>query len=101
MFDKMKELYEMQKQAREMKKSVEAVQVTRETAGGKVKLTMNGSFKVESISIDESLLSPAGRSSLESTLKDLITETSEAVAKESAQQAMAMMKDLKFKMPGM
>ena len=97
MFDKVKQLYDMQKQAREMKKTVEAVKVEKETLAGKLKITMNGSFKVESLSIDDSLLQPANRSSLERALTDLITETAEEVAKVSAQQAMAMMKGMNLK----
>lgn len=101
MFDKVKQLYDMQKQAKEMKKSVEAVKVEKDAMGGKLKLAMNGSFKVESLSIDESLLDPSNRAALETELKNLITGTAEEVAKVSAQQAMAMMKDLNFKLPGM
>ena len=98
MFDKVKQIYDMQKQAREMKKTVEAVKVEKEAMGGKVKIAMNGSFKVENVSIDESLLQPGNRATLEKTLKDLISDTAEEVAKISAQQAMAMMKDLNIKM---
>jgi DNA-binding protein YbaB len=98
MFDKMKQLYDMQKQAKEMKKTVEAVRLDRDALGGKLRLAMNGSFKVENLSIDESLLKPENRAILETALKDLITTTAEDVAKVSAQQAMAMMKDLNFKL---
>lgn len=101
MFDKVKQLYDMQKQAREMKKTVEAVKVEKDAQGGKIKLVMNGSFHVESISIDDSLLKPENRASIENSLKQLITDTAEEVAKISAQQAMAMMKDMNFKLPGM
>jgi len=101
MFDKVKQLYDMQKQAKEMKKTVEAVKVEKDAMGGKIRLVMNGSFHVESLSIDDSVLSPANRATLESSLKNLITETAEEVAKISAQQAMAMMKEMNFKLPGM
>jgi DNA-binding protein YbaB len=100
-FDKMKQLYDMQKQAKEMKKTVEAVKVERAALDGKLRITMTGSFKVESLAIDESLLKPENRASIETALRDLISSTAEEVAKMSAQQAMAMMKDLNFKMPGM
>lgn len=97
MFDKVKQLYDMQKQARDMKKTVEAVKIEKEALGGKLKISMNGSFKVENVSIDDSLLQPGNRASLEKELKDLISDTAEEVAKVSAQQAMAMMKDLNLK----
>jgi nucleoid-associated protein EbfC len=100
-FDKMKQLYDMQKQARDMKKTVEALRVEKESQGGKLKLSMNGSFKAESLFIDESLLKPENRTTLENSLRDLISDTADEVAKAAAAQAMAMMKEGGFKLPGM
>ena len=101
MFDKMKQLYDMQKQAREMKKTVEAIKIQKESQNGKLKLTMTGSFQADSLTIDESLLKPENRAMLENSLRDLITATAEEVAKASAAQAMAMMKEGGFKLPGL
>lgn len=101
MFNKMKNLYDMNKQAKQMQKTVEALKVEKTADGGRVKLVMNGAFKVESLSIDESLLNPAGKASLEKTLVALISEAAEEAGKLSAQEAMAMMKNMNLKLPGM
>jgi DNA-binding protein YbaB len=55
MFDKMKQLYDMQKQAKQMQKSVEALKIETSAAGGDVKVVMNGAFKVEFISIADKM----------------------------------------------
>lgn len=101
MFDKMKQLYDMQKKAKEMQKSVEALKVEKVTEGGKLRIVMNGSFKVEALTIDSSYLAPDKKSALENALVSLISEASEEAGKLSAQQAMAMMKELNLKLPGM
>ena len=101
MFDKVKQLYDMQKQAKEMQKSVEALKIEKTGASGKIRLVMNGAFKVEELSIDESLLAPAQKAFLEKTLRDLMTEAAEEAGKASAQQAMSLMKQMNLKLPGM
>jgi DNA-binding YbaB/EbfC family protein len=101
MFDKMKQLYDMQKQARQMKKTVETFKLEKASSDGKIRVVMNGAFAVEALSIDPSLLRPENKADLEKALQSLLTETAEGVAKESAQQAMAMMKEMNFKLPGM
>ena len=101
MFDKMKQLYDMQKQAKQMKKDLEAQVVEKIGLGGKLKIAMNGTFEVKSISIDDSLLSPSQKSALESGLAKLITETTEEIGKKSAAQAMDLMKGMNLKLPGM
>jgi DNA-binding YbaB/EbfC family protein len=94
MFNQMKNLMDMQKQAKEMKKAVENVKVDQQTPDGRIKITMNGAFGVESLVIDETLLRPDNQDYLQNMLKKLISDTAEAVAKSSAQQAMEMMKGM-------
>lgn len=101
MFDKMKQLYDLQKKAKEMQKSLEGIVVQRESAGGKVKLALNGNFKVTSITIDESALVPGNKSALEKTLTDLFDDASEEVRAQSSRQAMGMMKGMNLNIPGM
>ena len=69
MLDKMKQLYELQKKAREIKKQLESVVVNVEEAGGKIKVSMNGEFKVQSLNIDPYFLNPEKKAELENTLK--------------------------------
>ena len=99
MFDKMKQLYDLQKKAKEMQKALDAVTVERESLGGKLRLVINGNFKVESLFIDESALVPANKAALEKTLADLFTVAAEEVKVKSSKQAMGMMKGLNI--PGL
>ena len=101
MFNKMKQLYDMQKQAKEMQRTVEKLKVEKSAEGGKIKVVMNGAFKVESLSIDPSYLDPTRKAVLEKTLIELISGAAEDAAKLSAQEAMAMMKNMNLKLPGM
>lgn len=97
MFDKMKQLYDLQKKAKEMQESLGKIVIERQSADGKVKVAMNGNFKVTDLSIDESLLAPGNKGALEKTLKDLLSQASEQVRSESSRHAMGMMKG----MPGL
>ena len=100
MFDKMKQMYELQKKAKEMQKAKDAITVERSSAGGKVSVTLNGNFKVEKITIDESALVPGNKAALEKTLAELFSGAADEVRQKSSQQAMGMMKDMNIKMPG-
>jgi hypothetical protein len=99
MFDKMKQVYEMQRKAKEVQKVLEGVRVEKSSPGGKVKIVINGNHKVESLTIDESVLNPAQKEDLENALVKLITEAGEEARQQSALRAMELMKDVQ--MPGM
>lgn len=98
MLDKMKQLYDMQKQAKQMQKSVEAIKIER-TAGG-VTVVMNGAFQVESIVVGEALLNPSQKTTLEKHLKEVLNAASDEAGKKSAEQTMSLMKGMNFKLPG-
>jgi DNA-binding protein YbaB len=71
-------------QAYKIQKMLNAISVEAERLNGKVKVTMNGSFKPTDIKIDEALLSPEHSFELEKALKDALGE-----AHSKAQNAMA------------
>ncbi|MFN0117423.1 MAG: YbaB/EbfC family nucleoid-associated protein [Elusimicrobiota bacterium] len=100
MFDKMKQLYDMQKQARQMQKMQEENKIEKTALDGKIKLTMNGAFKVEQLEIDPVLLQASNKTLLEEELKNIISNTAEELTKKSAEQAMEMMKQMNIKLPG-
>jgi nucleoid-associated protein EbfC len=56
MFDKMKALMEMQKRMQEVKKQLDATVFEVESKDGVVKVSMNGSQEVKSVSIQRDLL---------------------------------------------
>jgi DNA-binding protein YbaB len=92
MFDKMKQLMELQKKAKEMQKMLEGIRVEKSEKG--VTIALNGAFQVERVSVDEALLTPARKAELEQLLARLFGETAEEVRKRSAAEAMGAMKGM-------
>jgi DNA-binding YbaB/EbfC family protein len=99
MFDKMKQLYEMQKKAKEIQRQLEVVKLTKTSGDEKISLVLNGLHRVENIRIDPVWLSPEKKASLEAVLKQLINEGLEEIQRQTAAQAADLMKD--FKIPGL
>jgi DNA-binding protein YbaB len=52
MFDKAKRMYELQKQAKEMRKKLKDLFFTAETASGSIKVTVNGEQEITSLTIE-------------------------------------------------
>ncbi len=91
MFDKMKQLMEMKKQADRIKRELDSSTV--ETNEGGIKIIMTGSQTVQSIQIEENNLKPENKSRFE---RDLIRVVNTAVKKSQALAAEKM----KEVMPG-
>jgi DNA-binding protein YbaB len=95
MFNQMKQLYDMQKKAKELQRQLEAIKIEKATSNRSLVVSVNGAQKIESIQIDPTWLVPNKKSELEGSLVKLINESFEAAQKQSATQAAALMKDLK------
>lgn len=90
MLDKAKKMWEMQAKAKAVQKELRAMQFFGEELGGRIKVTVNGEQKVESIEIDEELFVPSEKTSVERFLKQAM---SSAVSK-SQQTAANKMKEV-------
>src|ERR1035438_2473739 len=102
MFDKMKQLYDMQKKAREVQKQLESIKVNKTNRDKTLTVTVNGAQKVESLMIDTSWLSADNKNALEKGLCDLINDGFGEIQKQTAAQAATLMKDLKgLNIPGL
>jgi DNA-binding protein YbaB len=53
MFGQIKDIYNMQKQAREIKKQLEAEQITGHSKDGSIHITINGSYELIQIKVNE------------------------------------------------
>ena len=93
MFDKMKQLMELKKQADQIKKQLDAVSVDISDVRG-IKISINGSQHFNSIDIDPSLLTPENKKRFEG---ELLRSLNLAVRK-SQEVAAIKMKDV---MPGL
>ncbi len=56
--DLMKQAQNMQKQMQEMQKKIELKEFEGQSAGGMVKVVMNGKFETKSIKLDKNVVSP-------------------------------------------
>jgi DNA-binding YbaB/EbfC family protein len=102
MFNQMKQLYDMQKKAKELQRQLEMIKIEKSNTNRSLTVAVNGAQKVESIQIDPSWFSPDKKTALESSLVQLTNEAFEAAQKQSASQAAALMKDLKgLGLPGL
>lgn len=60
MFGQLKDLYNLQKQAKEMKQQLESEEVTGTSKDGMVHITLNGSYELKKVKVEESAqLSPS------------------------------------------
>jgi DNA-binding protein YbaB len=90
MFDKAKKLWELKNKATQLQKELKALRLEETALEGKIKVVVTGEQKVESIFIDESLMTPAEKDLVERQLKITLT-----AALSKAQQIVAdKMKDL-------
>ena len=99
MLDKLKNIYEAQKRMNQMKKDLEQVVVSNEAAGGKVAVTMNGTQKVLSVTIDPSLLVDTQKSFLEKEIVRCLNQAAEKTQRVAAEKLRENMGDLNI--PGM
>jgi len=100
MFNQMKQLYEMQKKAKEIQRQLEGIKI--EKTNKNLTAKVNATQKVESLTIDSSYLTPDKKNDLEQTLVKLINEALEEAQKKSASQAAEMMKGLQgLNIPGL
>ena len=96
MFDKMKELMEMKKQADQIKRDLDAMIVESTDVRG-IKVVVNGSQTFKSVEIEDYLVTVENKKRLEA---DLARALNTAVSK-SQKMAAAKMKDIMPGFPGL
>lgn len=79
MFDKMKQLFDMQKKAKEIKRQLSEMQVDVERLNGKIKMSFDGEQNIKDLQIDKELLKEDNKSFLEDNLKQCINEASSKI----------------------
>lgn len=71
-FGKAKQLFKAQAAARRIRRELRETLIDATELDGKIKVVINGEQKVQEIFLDESLLTPGGRESLERFLKNAL-----------------------------
>ncbi|OGC82761.1 MAG: hypothetical protein A2788_02575 [Candidatus Abawacabacteria bacterium RIFCSPHIGHO2_01_FULL_46_8] len=85
MFGKLKNLYELQKQAKALKEKLKQIKLSAETAGGFLKIEMNGEQKVTKVEVAPQFatLSPE---KMAYDIEDVFNRLLQKVQKASAEQ---------------
>lgn len=97
MFDKLKELYELQKQASTLKKELGQIIVEAEEENGTIRIVMNGEQKIQSIDIAPEWFSIEKKEKFETVLKKCFTKAVEKTQLELASRLGPLAKN--FKLP--
>jgi DNA-binding YbaB/EbfC family protein len=90
MFDKMKQLMQMQKKMQEMKRQLEETDFEVTSSDGSVRVMMNGAQEVKAVNI-QGEISAAGKSNLEQAVKDaynMAVKQSQKIASEKMKDVM-------------
>ena len=92
MLDKVKQMFEMKKQADQLKKALDAITIESSEVRG-MKIVMTGSQTIQSIELDQGLLNPDNKKRFEN---DLMRSVNVAIRKSQNVAAQKM----KIMMPG-
>lgn len=101
MFDKAKELYQLQKKAKEVQKELKNIEVEAQSSDGSVTAIFTADQKIKSIDISEEMLEAGKKRDLEDKLLKVISEAlsrSQAVA---AEKTKGLMGEMGLNIPGM
>ncbi len=85
-FSQAKDLYKMQKEARDMQKKMKKIVVMGTSKDDLVEVKMDGTNEITAINMDDSLLAPEMKEKLENDIKQALKDASKKLQKE-------MMKD--------
>lgn len=79
--DKLKDVNEMRKQAKQIELLLAQVDVTGKSSGGKIKITMDGNQVVKSVEVDDSIVGDRGEiaRNIRAALDDLFKEHKKAL----------------------
>lgn len=87
MFDKVKQIYDLRKKAKQMQDELRGINI--ETESGAVKVAINGEQKIQSVTIDPQKFDPNNLNQLESDIKDALEKAisrSQSIAAEKMKE---------------
>ena len=84
LFGMMKQVQQLQEKAKQMAEELAALEVTGQSGGGLVTVTMNGKFELRGVKIDPSLMKPGEGEIVEDLI---VAAAADAKAKVDAQMA--------------
>ena len=79
MFNKLKQIQELRKQAKELQSNLSEENITSESEKGLIKVTVDGNHKVKNIEIDNELLNTESKEKLENGLQEAYNKATDEV----------------------
>lgn len=101
MLDKMKQMYQLQKKAKDIQKELKATEIEAKSVNGEVTVVYNGEQKLVSIAIAQDMLKPEKKRDLENTIIKVVSEASSKAQALAAEKTKDVMKDMGLNIPGM
>ncbi|MFH1855261.1 MAG: YbaB/EbfC family nucleoid-associated protein [bacterium] len=101
MFDKAKEMYQLQKKAKEIQKQLKNTEVEAQSSDGLVTAVFTADQKMKSISINEEMLKSEKKRDLEETIMKVITEALSRAQAVAADKTKGLMGEMGLNIPGM
>ena len=86
MFNKLKQIQELRKQAKELQNNLSEETIISESEGGSIKVTVDGNHKIQNIDIDNEWLNPDSKDRLENGLQKAINNATDDVQKMMARK---------------
>lgn len=101
MLDKAKQLWQMQKKAKDIQKELKNTEVEATSSDGLITIIISADLKVKEVKIGEDYLSADKKGELESKLLNVIAEGMSRAQAVAAEKTKALMGDLGIDFPGM
>jgi len=101
MLDKMKQLYQLQKKAKEIQKELKDTEIEARSSNGEVTVVYNGEQKLVDIAIAESMLAEDKKKELEQLIIRVCAEASSKAQALAAEKSKDVMKEMGVNIPGM
>ncbi len=98
-FGQMKEMYQLQKKAKQVQKELKDLEIEARSTGGEVMVVVSGEMKVTQIDFSEAALQSENKRLLEQAVKDTVNQAMTKAQNESAARMQPILKDLNL--PGM
>lgn len=101
MLDKAKQLYQLQKKAKEVQKELKNTEIEARSTDDLISVVMSADQKIKEIKISQEILSPANKSELEDKLMKVISECLSRTQAVAAEKTKTLMGDMGLNIPGM
>ena len=98
-FSQMKDLYQLQKKAKQVQKELKNLEIEARSTDGGVSVVVNGEMKIVAVTISDEYLTPARKRELEQALKDVTGQAMTRAQGESASRMQPLLKEMNL--PGM